>query len=376
MTITIRRATLEDKQAIFAFLNQAYGDKARYKYPERWEWQFENNPFRDPDALPLWIALNETGNIVGQIGSQIEPLKQGPNLKRRLFWGVDLVVLPEYRNQKIGNKLNQAMVSNTENIIALPMSGAYRHYLLELGATKVDAAQAFQKYLYLDATAIKSTLSNRLADSASFRLFLKALFGLRFDRLISKVANLFLKHQNAPNRSLHFPNISIVEVKEFDSSTDRFWASVADEFEIIVERTSQFLNWKYVQQPFLQYRKFLAFRNGAVSGYIILRRSDSLEGDFGIIADLLSSPSDTESINALLEHTLSWFYQQKVKIVFAASSHPVFQRALTHFKFSKYKEVIPLFKNFDSSYELEQAYESGNWFFGRSDHDWDQYPYG
>lgn len=375
MTITIRQATIDDKPAIFAFLDKAYGEKARYKYPERWEWQFERNPFRNPNLLPLWIAETEDGNIVGQIGSQIEPLKLGDNLHHKIYWGVDLVVLPDYRNQKVGYNLNLAMVKQNDNIIALPMSGAYRHYLLKIGAKEVDVTQVFQKYLHLDASAIKDALANRLGTSAPFRLFLKTFNALRLDKLTVKIANWLLKRQSASMRSLNPQNMSIIEISEFDSSTDQFWASVTDNFGIIVERNSQYLNWKYVQQPFLQYRKLLAMRNGDVSGYIIFRRSEPLEGDFGIIADLLSSPSDTESTNVLLGHALAWFEQQKIKVVYAASSHPFFQNALTQFKFSKYKEVIPLFKNFDGSPELEQAYESGHWFFSRSDHDWDQFPY-
>lgn len=376
MAITVRQATIEDKPKIFAFLDKAYDEKARFKYPERWEWQFERNPFRNLNELPLWIAINENGEIVGQIGSQVEPLKLGPNLRRRLYWGVDLVVLPEYRNQKIGNLLNRTMIAQNENVIALPMSGAYRHYLLELGAKEVDVAHVFRKYLHLDANAIHAALSGRLGNAALARLFLKAFLALRLGDLIAGCANWVLKRQRVSKKSLCHQDISIVEVKEFDTSIDQFWVSVADEFGVMVERTSQFLNWKYVQQPWLQYRIFLAMREGAISGYVILRRSGPSEGDFGIVADLLSSPCDKESITMLLVHALSWFEQEKVKVVYSASSHPVFQCCFIEQRFSKFKEVHPLFRNLDNSPELEKVYECGKWFFCRSDHDWDQFPLG
>ena len=42
--IHVRRATILDKPAIFEFLKLAYGEAGLCKFPERWEWQFENNP--------------------------------------------------------------------------------------------------------------------------------------------------------------------------------------------------------------------------------------------------------------------------------------------------------------------------------------------
>ena len=85
--ITIRRATLEDKPAIFAFLEKAYGDKARYKYPERWEWQFEKNPYKPNDELPVFIAVTEDGQVVGQSAAMYEPLKIEQEANPRLGIG-------------------------------------------------------------------------------------------------------------------------------------------------------------------------------------------------------------------------------------------------------------------------------------------------
>ena len=63
MSITVRQATIDDKLEIFSFLDLAYGENARYKYPERWEWQFVHNPFK-PTELPVWIAITEEERLL------------------------------------------------------------------------------------------------------------------------------------------------------------------------------------------------------------------------------------------------------------------------------------------------------------------------
>ena len=53
--VSVRQATLDDKQKIFEFIRLAYPNRWKYKIPERWEWEFELNPFCPPGQLPIWM---------------------------------------------------------------------------------------------------------------------------------------------------------------------------------------------------------------------------------------------------------------------------------------------------------------------------------
>ena len=46
MSLLIKQADKGDKNKIFQFISVAYPELVKYKIPERWEWEFENNPFR------------------------------------------------------------------------------------------------------------------------------------------------------------------------------------------------------------------------------------------------------------------------------------------------------------------------------------------
>ncbi len=127
---SVRQATLDDKPAIAEFLKVAYPDRHRYKFPERWEWQFENNPLRDRNRsgnpnegkLPIWLAFDGE-RIVGQTGAQVEPLKLGDK-SVLVGWSVDTIVLPEYRRKGIGRRLQEANQSYHQVFMSLAMSDA------------------------------------------------------------------------------------------------------------------------------------------------------------------------------------------------------------------------------------------------------------
>ena len=85
---TVRQATLNDRDAIWEFTKAAYGDLAQYKIPQRWNWQFWDNPFVDQreEKLPVWIAVKD-GRIVGQTcGSQVV-IKIGDRIEQGAWGG-------------------------------------------------------------------------------------------------------------------------------------------------------------------------------------------------------------------------------------------------------------------------------------------------
>ena len=91
MDVKIRQATLEDKERIGYFLRVAYQDRAQYKFPARWLWEYVDNPFWDGERLPIWIAEVD-GKIVAQNCSMAVPLKLGDRVYQAA-WGADLIVL-------------------------------------------------------------------------------------------------------------------------------------------------------------------------------------------------------------------------------------------------------------------------------------------
>jgi len=373
--ITIRKATFTDKPAIFEFLNKAYKDKAQYKYPQRWEWQFEKNPFNTTAEIPVWLALNEVGTVVGHIGVMFEPLKMGTDSNKKTSWAVDLYVLPEYRNQKIGKRLTQAIYNDNDNLMALPMSEAFRHYITDLGVAPISPVKVFRRIAHFDSNSIQEAFRNRLVSNRLGRIFANVLHLICLDKLIAALINQFMEVSNKKSLAKYLNNVDITPLDKFGEDIDRLWEEISPGFDAIIQRKSKYLNWKYICQPEMNYQCFTLSKDGSLKGYLILRKSRPPEDNCGIIADLFASCEDQPTITTAIAYAIQYFKHENVKYIHSASSIVEFQLAYHQFGFKNIKVITPLIKWEKPARGSEAQKIPDKWFFSRSDHDWDQFPY-
>jgi len=369
--IKVRQATLADKPAIFEFLRKAYPENGRYKFPERWEWQFINNPFKPDNNLPVWIAIDEHGVVAGQSCAMYEPIKIGSNTCR-LAWALDAYVLPEYRGQDLGFKVLEANCESHDLWMGLVMAESSRHILTKLGCRPTDTVPVYKHFVKGDAKSIVDALENNAGSQWWPKLLQWWVHLPSVDQFFSSLID-FRKRIQVKHLSRFFDSsIEITKVDRFDDNIDALWNRICSQFDVIIQRTKTFLNWKYIQQPFIDYQIFTASRYNRICGYIILRKTISSERNAGIIADLFVSREDKKVIQALLAFAVIYFYERDVKNIYSASSILEYRNVLTKFGFKKYKEAKPLLRSKDTNPITDILYKQASWFLGRSDHDWDQ----
>jgi hypothetical protein len=375
--IKIRQATLADKQAIFEFLARAYTDKSQYKFPQRWEWQFENNPFRKAkeDELPIWLAVDEDGTIVGQTCVMFEPLKIGSENHHTLSWAADTIVLPEYRRQKLAYRLKKASIEDSDIYMSLMMAAATRHIYMSLACVPVDSAAVFARMAHQDAPSTLAALEKRLPNKWPGKVLLWVLHFLWLDQLVTALLNAGVAVRGLGLSRYVDTDIGIKQIDEFDRTVDDFWNEVSPHFHAIVQRSSKYLNWKYVQQPHMYYQLFTAFRDGRICGYVILRKTRPPESNLGIIADLFVPPEDKAAIYSLLVFAVRHLKGQKARFIVAASTIDAYKSALVALGFTKRGEQTPIFHSRIKTPAMESVLAPGAWFLGRGDHDWDEFPY-
>jgi GNAT superfamily N-acetyltransferase len=373
--IEIRRATIADKQAIYEFLPKAYKEYGQYKFPERWEWQFIKNPFRKGDELPIWIAVNENGEVVGQICTMFEPLKVGLETYC-MGWPLDLIVLPEYQGQKIGYKLLKANYDAIDILLALVMADSSRHIITKLGGIPMESVAVFDRVARFDRLSIFTAFRNRLLLNRQRKVLLQLFHFFWLDGFIATLINGFVWIRDLGLARFNNPDIEIKQIEKFDYTANQLWDSVSPQYFAIVERKSEFLNWKYIEQPHMNYKVFTATKGRNLCGYIIFRTTRKPESNTGVIADLFAPVDDEATVHSLLAFAVRYFKDQKVKYIEVASSCGAFKRAFLTLGFRKYKDQTPLFFSNNKTLTKESAHRPGGWFFGRSDHDWDQFPYG
>jgi hypothetical protein len=373
--IIVRRATLEDRPAIFKFIQTVYDDRWQYKIPERWQWEFVENPFLEGKDLPVFIAVDDQGNVVGQTCSLVEPLKIGGRICR-VGWSVDTFLLPEYRGQGIGFQLQKANNEANPIFMSLDMSLTNRRIKAGLGSVPIDPVRQYYRLVRYEPESIVAAVENWFSRRAgSARRLAGAVLRRSFlDRAAAALLNGWVDLKDRLLLGTGKTGLEIQPVERFGEEADRLWEKLSSCYYALVKRDHEYLNWKYTRQPLVRYALFTAKRQGEICGILILRTGKAPERFLGVIADLFTAPDDESAIRELLTFALRYFKKARVKDIVAASSIYSYQKCFEALGFKQKKEVFPMFHCKTEIPECAAAQEPGSWLFGKSDHDWDQYP--
>ena len=370
MDVSIRQATIEDKERIGRFLALAYKEIYPYnRFPARWSWEFEKNPFWNGSDLPVWLAeLN--GEIIGQTCEMIVPLWVRDKAVQAA-WGVDLIVLPEYRRLGVARRLMIAATEHLDWYMALSMNNISRQVLLSLRLTEANSVHQLYKRIRLENESAYILLKSKFSPNSIFpRIFKKA--GL--PSVMGAVYNSWRQIQ-ALKRSLtkRASIYSIEKVNRFGKESDELWSQLAPHYPMIVKRDSSYLNWKYVEQPEMSYENYFAMKQGRALGTVVIRRCKPPDPKVGIIADVIALPNDSPTMKTLIDHAVERLSALGVVAIVAASNTPNLVRHYLDAGFVIKNKIVPLFR-FKEIPQAGLEFIAKNWALSLGDHDWDQYP--
>ena len=373
MAVIVRKASRSDRPAIATFIEDAYGELARYKATPRWTWQFIDNPLGRPqgDEVPVWIAL-DGDRVVGQIAVQ-NALLQVDGQTFEAGWAVDIMILGSHRGAGIGHRLHDAVASDVDILMALTMAQASRRMAEKQGRVSLAEVHQLTRWVRLDSASVRRYLLLRTANhhwaQVTARLFCTAF---RFDRLFPRLVNPFLRLRDLVKQSRRLPEATTIdEVDCFGQEIDELWDRTRGDYPVIFPRDARFLNWRFVDCPELGYRRFVAKRDGRVVGYVVLRRAEPVELPQGIIVDLFASRRDLQTVDALVRHSLA-FFGDHVSAVDCGTSVPEFEGVLRKHGFFRTRAHYPTCVCRDSALRDRLEQLKNDWFFSKGDHDWDQ----
>lgn len=104
---------------------------------------------------------------------------------------------------------------------------------------------------------------------------------------------------------LHGRRYRLRKVTRFDSEFDELWMRMGNALDIAVERTSSYLNWRYVENPVRTYEIYAAEdRDGKVSGFIVFTCLPQPH-DRGVIVELVAAPGEGGAALVLLKKAVS-----------------------------------------------------------------------
>jgi GNAT superfamily N-acetyltransferase len=368
----VRQAERSDRPALDQFLAEAYGSKAPYKLGERWSWQFARNPFwhASDGRVPVWIAVDD-GRIVGQIAVQVGRLQ----VERRTLdagWIVDVMILPSHRGEGLGHRLHDGVASGMDVLVTLTMAPATRRIAERGGSIEVGDVDQFTRWIRLDADTVRRYLLVRTVNHRRARVLVNLACALQAHRALPAFVNPLLRLRDAVKRVPQSAStVEITEVAAFGPDGDRLWAATSSDYPVAFVRDTMYLNWRFVDCPGLRYRKFVAKRDGATVGYVVLRLSEPVELSQGFIVDLYAARHDKATLTALVRHSLA-FFGDAVATVECATSVPEHRAVYRKHGFVRTRTEHPTVVCRDPTLRARLEELADDWLLSKGDHDWDQ----
>ena len=299
----VRRARRDEEDKVAEAWRQAYTDlfPVEFLYPRKYHWTFTENPFLiDPRGdFPIWVAVHNH-RVAAWVCAEESDFELAGQLVRGAYGNLAFT-LKEHRRRGLGKAVQGTMLGSYPIYMALGMTKANRRIYSRIEGGYI--AKPIFTYLKLlrgfDADALWTT----------FVSMVTIKLGRRWGGLVRAVGNLGAKHigawkigllykmgQRRKGRSPAPIDESLVqEVESFGEEADRLWQACRECYTYAVPRTSQYLNWRYVQQPHTEHCRFL-FRDaaGGVVGLLVFRIARPPELPVGVITELLLKDDDLE----------------------------------------------------------------------------------
>jgi hypothetical protein len=185
-------------------------------------------------------------------------------------------------------------------------------------------------------------------------------------KIFGGVADILIKSFAKENRYKTLLKYSIATPESFDERFDVFWKNVSKHFTIIGERTSIFLDWRYIKSPVKKYKIFcLLNEQKDIIGYVVY----FFEKNMCHIMDMLYEPS-AEVISSLLAE-FSRFIRStgagSISVDYLGGS--LFERKLREFNFFSIKNETDLIIYCPDMTGNTDLFDKENWHFFAGDND-------
>jgi GNAT superfamily N-acetyltransferase len=365
----IRQATRADAGEIRRFIRDNYGRYGSFIVPDRWNWQYLENPRVQGERIPLFIAVRGT-EVVGITSGIPVELKIGDAI-HDAKWSCEMMVLPSCRGQGLGLGLQKEDADHTPIFISVRMAPSTRYIQGKIGCVDFDPVRVYVRVAGMTRSAIYAYLRLRTARKPRWAAVVRGLHVLGGDAVMAGLLNLSRGLRDLLRPRPGSGSTEIREVERFGPEIDALWEATKNDYEVISKRDHAFLNWKTFDHPYLPYRGFLAVREGEVRGYVILRLSEPDEPNVGHIIDLYAARKDRETLNALVGHAVDFVGRQRA-VIQCETTIPEFEAVLRGFGFRHTGGLVPTVRCLDPGMQAALGARRGKWFITRIDQDLDQ----
>jgi hypothetical protein len=294
---------------------------------DHWLWKYRLNP--QPHKL-VTVAVDE-GRIIGVQNGSYTRTKIGEKIVL-LSRGQDSATHPEFRRRGIIKKLTELreILRKEEGIsFSLAAPGILtRSYIGRIWTETPFKVIPHVRINNLDKHIKNSEVKDAFRKKIGYYL-LKFLYYLRKPFM----------------RSVKFAEYEVKEIEEFDDRINVFWDSIKDHYCFIVERTRDYLNWRYCDPAGGNFVTRIVEDGDKILGYCVLRINKiKKKYPVGFIVDIISLPNRLDVIELLMKDALDYFDRNNVNAVkcWVLEGHP-YEKIVKRQGFFYSRIIRPLF---------------------------------
>ncbi len=286
-----RRLRRSDKKGLCELFYEVFGDGKGTDY---WEWKYYQNP-AGPHASVVALHGSE---VVGILGGIPVRMKVGDDTLLACQ-GVDTVISGGHRKSSTFFKL-EAMV--TEQMEKAQLAFRYAFTIKETYRL-FTAARGF--------SGICPIIKMSKVINPRPYLRQKMEMGLLAD-MLGGAAKCAMRQWN--KRKLSVPQgVDVVDTSRFDHRFDDLWQRERGNYDIVVARNSDYLNWRYAHAP-RRYKVFSVESRQVVKGFVALGCYKE-EVTRGRILDIMAESGERELMELLLTRAINYFVDQEVDVI-------------------------------------------------------------
>lgn len=266
-----------------------------YSHIDHWKWRYLENPL---GLICIMVAEHE-GNIIGASHIMFRELKLGKNVIIHST-GSGSAIHPDFRKQGIFNKLKEKQEQIIEKLSVSYREGVSTNPIL------------MKRNIRYNKTKFPHDLIE-LIKTNNIEKHLNQIRSSKGQYLRDKLQTITKTKDFQPT-----DNTTIEKINRFNSRFDDLWKNVAPGYIRIINRTSDYLNWRYADKRGGNYETFAAFEGNDLKGYIILRTrkiEETYPPKGGYIVDLITLHDRFDVANHLINHALKIFEQDNVEDV-------------------------------------------------------------
>ena len=127
--------------------------------------------------------------------------------------------------------------------------------------------------------------------------------------------NIIIKGLYRTKNPTEVNGLKITRISAFDDRINVLWETVSNDYEISIVRDKEYLNWRYIDMPGVNYAIYVAEKEGQILGYTVLRCREEHGLIFGRIFELVT-PLGQESISqSLVLKAIEFFKEEKADLV-------------------------------------------------------------